>query len=185
MRMKKTSLLVTAAFAAAVAFASPASAATTFTGNGASVVPTNSSDFEFSGAFYDAQIPKGPFTDTIDFATLGSRSVDVAINYIGSSKLISSFSATFDGNPFTLVSTSSAGSLGTNYFYSYTNGSIGAGNHQIKITGISGQYKGSYAGTLASSALPEASTWAMAIFGLALTGGMLRSRRTQTKIAFA
>jgi hypothetical protein len=185
MRMKKTSLLVTAAFAAAVAFASPASAATFFTGNGAAVVPTNSADTGYSGAFYDAQIPKGPFTDTIDFSTIGTHVFDVAINYIGSSKLISSFSATFDGNPFTLDSTSSAGALGTNYYFSYHDGNLAAGNHEIKITGVSGQYKGAYSGSLAAAALPEASTWAMAIFGLALTGGMLRSRRTRTNVAFA
>lgn len=57
-----------------------------------------------------------------------------------------------------------------------TNFRIPAGTHNIFVSGASGM-NGSYIGSLSLSGVPEPSTWALMIGGLAIGGAALRRRR--------
>jgi len=167
----RIALLAPVALAAGLAVSAPAEA-TSFTGNGA-VNITNG-----SGAFYDAAIPSGGFTDTIDFSVPSVGTADVGMIYFLIKGGLSSLSATFNGAPITF------GSLGGNLYGGGISASVASGPQQIVVTGTS-EGAGSYSGNVTFSAVPEIATWLMMIAGVGLTGVALRRRKQAYTVNYA
>lgn len=164
-----------ALIASALAVSAPAQAAATFAGNGTNTI------VDGTGAFSDAAIPKGTFTDIITFDVSSSGTADVAIVYLNLLSGITNLSASFNGSAITFApiapnSKTYSGGLGS---------SVIAGTQTLTISGLSGG-KGSYSGNVAfSSAVPELATWLMMIAGVGFTGAALRRRKSDYKINYA
>lgn len=156
----------------AIAAAAPASAATFYL----NVDPVAGSTF-----FGDSSAKKGDFSDIFLFkvpkgivsAFVGSIALKPSLDVLLSS-------VTFDGKPFAKQST------GALELWTLDDTSIGAGTHDINVSGKWGSKGGSYAGTVNFTAgVPEPANWAMMIAGFGMIGGAMRSRRSKTSVSFA
>jgi len=167
-------LAATAMIATALAVSAPAQA-TTFTGNGS----VNIADG--TGAFYDSMIPRGAFTDTINFSVSSGGTAEVGIIYFQVLDGITNLAASFNGSAINFAPVSPGGSL----LAGGVNRPVVAGTQTLTITGLSGG-NGSYSGNVIfSSAVPELATWLMMIAGVGFTGAALRRRKTDYKVNYA
>jgi hypothetical protein len=165
--------IASALLAPALAISTPASAVTSFTGAGYYNF-TNG-----SGAFADAAIPAGTFTDTIEFTVATAGVADVGVLYLEFVNGIQSLSATFNGAPITFTEVS------TDVFLGEIKASILPGTQTIAISGISNGLGASYSGNVKFAAVPELGTWLMMIAGIGFAGFALRRHRPAYKVNFA
>jgi hypothetical protein len=166
---------MSALIASALAVSAPAQAAVQFAGQGANNI------VDGTGAFYDSAIPKGTFTDIINFDVATSGTADVGIIYLNVLSGITNLTASFNGSAINFEplrpgsATLSGGVMSP----------ITAGTQTLTISGLSGG-KGSYSGNVAfSSAVPELATWLMMIAGVGFTGAALRRRKSDYKVNYA
>lgn len=165
-------LLASAVFASALAVSAPAQA-TSFAGNGTQTIING------TGAFSDAQIPVGTFTDTIDFTTPSSGSASVGVLYFEAVTGITNLTASFNGAPITLKD------VGGGLFAGGISRAVNAGLQTISVSGTSNG-GGSYSGNVKfSAAVPELATWMMMIAGVGFTGFAMRRRKADTKVNYA
>lgn len=171
------SILMTASIAAAaLAFASAASAAE-FVNWG----PINL-DGSFTGNFGDTGITTPTFTDVFDFTLpTGVSSFTVNSTFTDSPNNDISFSdVSYDGQAFNIIS------QGQNEFRALNNVHVALGGVQhLVVSGVSGG-NGSYDGVISFSTIagvPEPAAWALMIVGFGGVGATVRARRRQ--VAFA
>ncbi len=151
-----------------------------FTVNGDITNGTVSADFGRSG------ITRGRFTDTFNFIIdqvgLASGTLSTNTTRLFSSTDLDIFSVFINGLQATKVVS------GTAEFFQINDVPISAGaTNQIVVNGFS-RGNGSYAGTATFSpitAVPEAGTWAIMLFGIGGIGASMRVRRRRAKVAFA
>ncbi|WP_288484123.1 FxDxF family PEP-CTERM protein [uncultured Novosphingobium sp.] len=171
--MNSRQILIASAMASAVAVCAPAQAVTSFTGQGSSTIVNG------SGAFYDTLIPKGDFTDTIDFNVPTDGSADVGVLYFKVKDGLSNLQASFNGAAINLVN------VGGNLFSGGVTRSVLKGTQTITLTGRSAG-NGAYSGNVTfSSAVPELATWLMMIAGIGFTGLAMRRRKTAYSVNYA
>ncbi|HEY0436323.1 MAG TPA: FxDxF family PEP-CTERM protein [Phenylobacterium sp.] len=172
-----------AGIAAALLFATaaPAFAATTIT------IPPAAPDGTISGIFGDTNIAFGDFTDVFTF-TLPSGTAAATISSISTNTKnnVDFTTVSFNGHDFAIDST------GKVEFRHLDDILVSEGTQTLTVSGHSGG-KGSYAGTIAFSAVPpitgggggvpEPAAWALMILGFGGVGATLRSRKTVARLA--
>jgi hypothetical protein len=166
-------LLASTLIAPALAMSSPASAASSFTGQG-SVNITNG-----NGAFFDTAIPAGMFNDTIDFSVTSDGIADVGVLYFEAVMGITNLAATFNGAPISFTK------LGNDLYSGSIKAPIAPGNQIISVSGTSNGISAGYSGTVKFAAVPELGTWLMMIAGIGFAGVALRRRKPAYKVNFA
>lgn len=166
-------LLASALIAPALAMSSPASAATSFQGQG-SVNITNG-----NGAFFDTAIPAGMFNDTIDFSVITDGLADVGVLYFKAVTGITNLTATFNGAPITFTN------LGGDLYSGGIKAPIVPGMQTITVSGTSNGISAGYSGTVKFAAVPELGSWLMMIAGIGFAGFALRRRSADYKVNFA
>ncbi|MBD8472441.1 MULTISPECIES: FxDxF family PEP-CTERM protein [unclassified Sphingomonas] len=150
-----------------------------FTVSGDITNGTVSADFGRSG------IGMGAFQDTFNFvidqAGLASGTLSTNTTRLTSSTDLDILSVFING--FAATKTI----VGNAEFFEINNLAIASGApNQIVVNGMS-RGNGSYAGTATfePSAVPEAGTWAIMLFGIGGIGASMRVRRRQAKVAYA
>lgn len=161
------------AFVAAVAFAymaSPAPAATFISFNGS------------TGVFGNDLTDNPTFDDTIDLGSLDPGqyliSATISSTYQDGSEAdqdVDFSSVMFNGQEFEVSTT------GQNEFR-FINSILSGNSNLFRIQGTSGS-NSSYSGTINVAAIPEPSTWAMALIGFFVIGSALR-RRASDRIVY-
>lgn len=165
-------LIASAAIASAFAVSAPAQA-TTFAGFGSSTFDSNG-----KGAFFDTAIPKGLFTDTINFSVPSDGVSDVAVISFAEVMGITDLAAWFNGTPINFSA------IAPNVLAGSVSLPVTAGPQVITISGNSGG-AGSYSGTTTFAAVPETATWLMLIAGVGFTGFALRRRKIPAQVRYA
>lgn len=121
----------------------------------------------------------GTFTDNYTFTYSSAFDVSSAIISIssgsGSGLDINSFTLTNTTTGQVYTGTSSTASLLQTY--TITAGNLSSGNYVLTVSGSSSGLGGSYGGNINVAAVPEASTTAMMLAGLAVVGLMAARRR--------
>ncbi|MEK8049976.1 FxDxF family PEP-CTERM protein [Ideonella sp. DXS22W] len=141
-----------------------------------------------SSTSFSASASTGMLDETWSFETLASSyanaTVTNTVTVLMNSVLygLSNFSATLDGTPLVLshVITGTSPFIQDMQTLAMTPILIGAGTHQLKVTGtVIGQYGGGYSTTLALAAapVPEPETYAMMLAGLGALGFLASRRR--------
>lgn len=175
--MKKT--LYAAATALAVVAMAPAANATDM-----SIAMVQNGDSYT--ADYGNQGLSGFFSDTITFTpAIGDALADLTLIQAGAGLNAITFSElTLDGiDLLPSLSVVEGGSL-----LLLTNYALSAGQHVLTISGTAGG-NASYSGTtnfaLSAAAVPEPTTWAMMVVGIAAVGMTLRRRSRVSRVAFS
>ncbi|MFL9923678.1 FxDxF family PEP-CTERM protein [Herbaspirillum lusitanum] len=170
-------ILAGAVLAASLAFTGVAAQAATTT---TALTFNNSTTSNIGNTFTSA----GSFTDNYTFSyTAGTFDVSSAVISIslGTTSVlgVSSFSLTNTTTGAVYNSTSS--SAGSLQYYTITASSLTSGSYVLSVKGnVTGTSGGSYGGNISVSAVPEASTTAMMLGGLALVGFVATRRRRST-----
>lgn len=159
-------LFASALIAPALALSAPASAASSYAGQGSLII------VDGNGTFSDAAIPAGMFDDRFEFDVSSPGIADVGIIYFEFVTGITDLTATFNGAPITFTA------LTPELYSGGVKASIVPGTQVITVSGTSNGITSSYAGTVKFAAVPELATWLMMIAGIGFAGVALRRRRT-------
>jgi hypothetical protein len=166
-------LYASAMIAPALAISAPASAASSFAGQGSATINNG------NGAFFDTAIPSGIFDDTIEFGVGSDGIADVGVLYFRAVTGITNLAATFNGAPITFTQ------LGADLYSGGIKAPITPGIQTIKVSGTSNGLSAAYSGTVKFAAVPELGTWLMMIAGIGFAGFALRRRQADYKVNFA
>jgi hypothetical protein len=152
----------------------------------ATVTALGNLDPDNAGAFGDIN-PTGPVTDagTFDLTVSADTSLSATIAVTNRFQFTPGTLSLFEGSPFTgtlLISTPLTFS-GSSYDASFSD-LLGPGTYYEEITGTINSRQLGVGGTVTTSGVPEASTWAMMALGFASLGFVV-SRRSRTSAAFA
>lgn len=133
----------------------------------------------FGDTFLAADSGKS-FLDKFSFNVLSQSDVDSALTSIATltkfDLALDNFKLFFGGN---LVSSGSQVSSGNLDVWSLTAPNLASGNYTLAVEGrVLGTKGGSFGGNINVSPVPEPSTWAMMVGGLAALGFMARRRKT-------
>lgn len=154
------------------------------------------------GTFGGAQLALGTYTDTFTFMTTEAKAISGGVSTdqlfnTGTGALwadLDLFSVTIDaGTANALSFTPDVGNSDLHEAYSLLSSTLAAGTHTLAIsyrvdTAMNGSPAG-YSGHLtlgnspATSAVPEAATWAMFVGAFGMIGGSLRRRKQEVTFA--
>lgn len=182
----KRHLSILAGIASVAAFAPAANAATFTPGSPNFTVSGNIANGPVSANIGNSGIVSGNFSDSflfrIDQFGTGSGSISTSTSLIGSSTDLDILSVTVNG----LAAARTTLGNGAGEFFSIGDVPILSGAlNSIVVTGFS-RGNGSYGGNATfTPAIPEPTTWAIMMIGIAGIGfGLRRQRRTTTSVSF-
>jgi hypothetical protein len=135
----------------------------------------------FGSTFDNTQIGQS-FQENFTFNNHGAATVSTAVISIalGDSSSLNLTDFTLAGNGKTWSGTKSV--VGNTQYFTLTAANLTSGSYTLGVTGaVTGSAGGSFGGNLSVAAVPEASTVAMMLGGLAIVGvAALRRRRPDT-----
>lgn len=132
------------------------------------------------GTSFDATESGQSFLQSYLFSNSGSFSLSSAVisTALGSQSSLDINNFTLSGNGQTYAGTKSV--VGNTQYYTISLSNLAMGNYVLAVAGtVTGAAGGSFGGNVSIAAVPEASTVAMMLGGLALVGMVATRRRRQ------